>query len=392
MNRASYSCLSKIYDALGDKEVTLGKGSLRLCCGLYVTCNWVSMGGNKLPDLKGYVCLVTGASRGIGRGIALALGACGATVYITGRTLKPKGDVKEGDVGGSLEETAADVTSRGGVAIPVAVDHSDDSQVVNLFSRIRREQKGRLDLLVNNAFTAAGYISSHHGVSYWELEAGDSASTAWDIVNRVGLRNHYICATLATRMMLECRGELTTESGDCEIESKASSQHPGLIINISSLGGLQYLFNVPYGVGKAAVDRMASDMAHELREKKKSIAVISLWPGMVKTEHMLQSAQKFSAEPTTLEKLGESPELTGFVVAHLLAEPKEQLLSRSGRVVFVADSALQMGIRDTNGKWPISLRSVRFLLEVTGWTRLSRFVPEFVRLPYSVFTWIGSKF
>ncbi|VDM02387.1 unnamed protein product [Schistocephalus solidus] len=446
-----------------------------------------SMGSNKLPNLKGCVCLVTGASRGIGRGVSLALGECGATVYLTGRTLKPKGDVKEGNMGGSLEETAAEVTARGGVAIPVAVDHTDDGQVVNLFSRIRREQKGRLDLLVNNAFAAAGYISSHRGVSYWKLEAGESVSSAWDIVNRVGLRNHYICATLATRMMLECRGELTSDSDGGENEpNDADSQRPGLIINISSLGGLRYLFNVPYGVGKAAMDRMAADMAHELREKKKSIAVLSLWPGIVKTEHMLQSAQDLNSLSTTIEKLGddppclfyllyflilrmllipgrpfliivvlefidffladsyplrggidvdiipwvvfkspaenyvsfpsevtlpspalnavtvslhrrltgvrESPELTGFVIARLLDEPKGQLLSRSGRVVFVADSALQMGIRDIDGKWPLSVRSLRFLLEATGWTRLSRLMPGFVRVPYSVFTWIGSKF
>nr|VZI11487.1 unnamed protein product [Spirometra erinaceieuropaei] len=351
------------------------------------------MGGNKLPDLKGYVCLVTGASRGVGRGIALALGECGATVYITGRTLKPKGDVKEGDVGGSLEETAAEVTSRGGVAIPVVVDHSDDAQVADLFSRIHRDQSGRLDLLVNNAYAAVGYTSAHLGMGYWELKAGDSAATAWDIVNRVGLRNHYICATLATRMMLEYRGELTAENKDSDegpsgggndalLSDGDDNQRPGLIINISSFGGLKYLFSVTYGVGKAALDRMAADMAHELREKKKNIAVISLWPGIVKTEHMVQTA----------EKRGESPELTGFVIAHLLAEPKKRLLSRSGRVLFVADTALEMGIRDIDGKRPTSLRSVPFLLEATGRSRLARVMPEFMRLPYSAFDRMSSKF
>nr|VZI07933.1 unnamed protein product [Spirometra erinaceieuropaei] len=359
------------------------------------------MGGNKLPDLTGYVCLVTGASRGIGRGIALALGECGATVYITGRTLKPKTDAKEGDVGGSLEETAAEVTSRGGVAIPVVVDHSDDSQVMELFSRIRREQKGRLDLLVNNAFAAAGYISSHIDLPYWELEADDSPSKAWDIVNGVGLRNHYICATLATRMMLEYRGQLTTEGSSNEKgasgsgkDSQASegNQRPGLIINISSIGGLRYLFNVAYGVGKAAMDRMAADMAQELREKNKNVAVISLWPGMVKTEHMLEHASKPDSRFTLLEERGESPELTGLVIAHLLAEPKDKLLSRSGRVVFVADTALEKGIRDIDGKQPTSLRSLRFLLELAGRNSLSRTVPEFVRLPYSAFTQMNSKF
>ncbi|VDN16174.1 unnamed protein product [Dibothriocephalus latus] len=216
------------------------------------------MAGNVLPNLKGCVCLVTGASRGIGRGIALALGGCGATVYLTGRTLKPKGDPKKGDVGGSLEETAADVTSRGGVAIPVAVDHSDDSQVLSLFSRIRSEQKGRLDLLVNNAYSAVSYTASHLGKGYWDLGADETAAaTAWDIVNRVGLRNHYICATLATRMMLEYRGELNTDSeketqvsGKEEESRPSDSQRPGLIINISSLGGLKYAFSVAYGVGR----------------------------------------------------------------------------------------------------------------------------------------------
>nr|VZI07923.1 unnamed protein product [Spirometra erinaceieuropaei] len=355
------------------------------------------MDEKKLPSLKGYICLVTGATRGIGRGIALILGECGATVYITGRTLKPK----DGDVGGSLEETAAEITSRGGVAIPVVVDHSDDEQVESLFSRIRDEQNGRLDVLVNNAFSAISYITSHTGKGYWELEAGDSASTAWDIVNRVGLRNHYICATLATRMMLECRGELTTEDGDHEKEPSGSAKDsksnggnlpPGLIVNISSLGGLHYYANVPYGVGKAAVDRMAADMAHELREKNKNIAVISLWPGFVKTEKILHSVKEANFKTADLEKWGESTELTGYVIAHMLAETKEKLLARSGRVLLVADTALEMGIRDIDGKWPTSLRSVPYLLEITGRTNLSRLVPSFVRLPYSTFNQLGSKF
>ncbi|VDD84359.1 unnamed protein product, partial [Mesocestoides corti] len=102
---------------------------------------------SKLSDLRGFVCLVTGASRGIGRGIAVGLGECGATVYITARTLRPKGESGNSAAPGSLEETASEITARGGVVIPVAVDHSDDTQVADLFARIRREQKGRLDIL-----------------------------------------------------------------------------------------------------------------------------------------------------------------------------------------------------------------------------------------------------
>ncbi|VDM02724.1 unnamed protein product [Schistocephalus solidus] len=354
------------------------------------------MGDKKLPNLKGYVCLVTGASRGIGRGIALALGECGATVYITGRTLKPKDDAKEGDAGGSLEETAAEITTRGGFALSCFSFFPR-----SLFPWSLTEQNGRLDLLVNNAFAAVSYLTSHSDMSYWELEADDSTAKAWDVVNGVGLRNHYICATLATRMMLEYRGEFTTESSDHEKKTSGNeknsqlsgnSQRPGLIINISSLGGLKYLFNVAYGVGKAAMDRMAADMAHELHEKKKNIAIISLWPGMVRTEQFIKFAKKSEARTKILEERGESPELTGIVIAHLLVEPKEKLLSRSGRVPFVADTALEMGIRDTNGKWPTSLRSLRYILEISGRTTLSRTVPEFVRVPYSAFNQLGTKF
>ncbi|BHF67859.1 hypothetical protein SprV_0301088800 [Sparganum proliferum] len=137
---------------------------------------------------------------------------------------------------------------------------------------------------------------------------------------------------------------------------------------------------------------MAADMAHELREKNKNIAVISLWPGFVKTEKILHSVKEANFKTADLEKWGESTELTGYVIAHLLAEPKEKLLARSGRVLLVADTALEMGIRDTDGKWPTSLRSVPYLLEITGRTNLSRLVPSFVRLPYSTFNQLGSKF
>lgn len=226
---------------------------------------------DKIPDLRGYVCLVTGASRGIGRGIAIGLGECGATVYITARTLKPKSEDSQG-VPGSLEETAEEVTARGGVrllfywcynlsifiiilkfqvAIPVAVDHSDDSQVANLFARIRREQKGRLDILVNNVYAGVDALSEHYKQqrSYWELGPDESPGVLWDSVNRVGLRNHYICSVLATRMMLDYRNELNQEFADSSKPSEP--QRPGLIFNISSFGGLQHLFAVVYGVGKS---------------------------------------------------------------------------------------------------------------------------------------------
>ncbi|VDP90247.1 unnamed protein product [Echinostoma caproni] len=176
--------------------------------------------------LDDYVCLVTGASRGIGRGIAIGLGERGATVYITGRTLK---SAEVGEAARSLEATAAEINSRGGKAIPVLVDHSDEGQVAALFQRIQREQRGRLDVLVNNVYSAVPFLFKSLKKPFYECE-DLSPGEAWDLVNNVGLRNHYVCATLATKMMLNYQA--------------------GLIVNVSSIGGKIYAFSTLYGVGE----------------------------------------------------------------------------------------------------------------------------------------------
>ena len=139
------------------------------------------------------------------------------------------------------------------VAIPVAVDHADDSQVFKLFDRIRSEQNGRLDILVNNVYSGLDAIAtnSEEGKKFWELGSDESPATFWDAVNRVGLRNHYICSVLATRMMLDYRDELNENiQGNLKYSQHSVTKRPGLIFNISSLGGLRYMFAVPYGVGK----------------------------------------------------------------------------------------------------------------------------------------------
>uniref|UniRef100_A0A5K3FZW4 NAD(P)-binding protein n=1 Tax=Mesocestoides corti TaxID=53468 RepID=A0A5K3FZW4_MESCO len=205
---------------------------------------------NTLADLRGFVCLVTGASRGIGRGIAVGLGECGATVYITARTLRPKGESGDSAAPGSLEETASEITARGGVAIPVVVDHSDDAQVTELFARIRREQRGRLDILVNNVYAGVDTLASPptKNRKYWHMSDDETPASLWDAVNGVGLRNHYICSALATRMMLEYRDEL--EDGD-DKKAPKKEPRPGIIFNISSIGGLRYAFAAVYGIGKS---------------------------------------------------------------------------------------------------------------------------------------------
>ncbi|CAH8649475.1 unnamed protein product [Schistosoma bovis] len=187
-----------------------------------------------MKDLTGCVCLVTGATRGIGKGIAVSLGKSGATVYLTGRTSVPL----NGGIGGSLQETSDIINNFGGKAIPVMVDHSNENEIENLFHQIDREQKGRLDIVVNNAYSAVTFLQKNMGKPYYEI-TDISPGEAWDVVNDTGLKNHYICSVLATRMMIEYQKK-----------TNSSSTRPGLIVNITSVGGKIYLFSVSYGSGK----------------------------------------------------------------------------------------------------------------------------------------------
>merc|ERR1712110_913521 len=250
------------------------------------------------PSLQGKVCLVTGAARGIGRGIALQLGQAGATVYITGRTKK------------NLDDCAEEIKARGGVPVTVQMDHGVDSDVENLFEKIKTEQNGKLDVLVNNAYAGVNTIFTNTGRKFWDT---DPVNT-WDMINGVGLRGHYICTTLASRMMVP--------------------QQQGLIVNVSSSGGLKYLFNVAYGVGKAACDRMAADCGFEL--KKSGVSMVSLWPGPVKTEfiteHMTSNTDNAMAK--VFEK-GETIEFAGKAVVHLAAD--KNIMARTGKIINTAD-------------------------------------------------------
>ncbi|MBD0267499.1 MAG: SDR family NAD(P)-dependent oxidoreductase [Cyanobacteria bacterium Co-bin8] len=288
-----------------------------------------------MKRLEGKIALVTGATRGLGKGIAIGLGEAGATVYITGRTLTPTDSVE-----GSLEATGSAVEQAGGVCIPVQVDHSDDEQVRSLFERIESEQSGRLDLLVNNAYAGVSALKAAYGKPFWESEP-----SFWDASNNVGLRSHYVASVYAARLMVP--------------------RQQGLICTLSSWGGLSYIFGVPYGAGKAGCDRMAADMAVELKPHK--VASLSLWPGIVGTELMTQFAAELeaaSADPQAASiREGynwETPLLTGRIIAALASDPN--ILRRTGQVQIVAELAREFGIVDENGNRPASLRSLRFVL------------------------------
>jgi len=294
------------------------------------------------PSLQGKVCLVTGAARGIGRGIALQLGQAGATVYITGRTKK------------NLDDCAAEIKQRGGIPVTVQMDHGVDTEVEKLFDQIKKEQNGKLDVLVNNAYAGVSTIFNNTGKKFWDTEP----VTTWDTINGVGLRGHYICTTLASRMMVP--------------------RQQGLIVNVSSSGGLKYLFNVAYGVGKAACDRMAADCGFEL--KKSGVSMVSLWPGPVKTEfiteHMTSNTDNQMAK--VFEK-GETIEYAGKAVVHLAAD--KNIMARSGKIIMTADIGREFGFVDITGEAPIDFRQVKVLVAYGGLPGLATWIPDFIRVP-----------
>lgn len=307
--------------------------------------------------LEGKIALVTGATRGLGKGIAVGLGEAGATVYITGRTLESD------DSSGSLLETHSAVTAVGGNCIPIQVDHSDDEQVHLLFDRIQDEQ-GKLDLLVNNVYSGVQALTDAYGKNFWESEPN-----FWDACNNVGLRSHYVASVLAARMM---------------------TQHQqGLICTISSWGGLSYIFGVPYTVGKAACDRLAADMAIEL--KPNNVTSLSIWPGIVGTEHITRLAAQMRENAATDQQSSiftegynwETPLLTGRVIAALAADPN--VIRRTGKVQIVAELAQYYGLVDQNGDRPVSLRSLKFLIPfaIPTLRKYSSLIPN-INIPWSL--------
>jgi dehydrogenase/reductase SDR family member 1 len=260
-------------------------------------------------QLAGQIAIVTGASRGVGKGIALGLGEAGATVYVTGRT------VSAGVFPGTIGETAEAVTALGGRGVAVACDHADDEQVAALFARVRAEA-GRVDVLVNNAFAIPdGRIIG----PFWELPVAQ-----WDTMHAVGLRSHYVASVHAAPMMI--------------------AERRGLIVNVSSFGAKIYAVSVAYGVGKAGVDRMSRDMGRELRPH--GVCVVSLWPGVVKTERLLLEPDRIGYDPSR----GESPLLSGRAVAALAADPRR--LEKTSGALVVADLARAYGFTDIDGTLP----------------------------------------
>ena len=271
-----------------------------------------------MVSLKGKVAVVTGASRGVGKGVALGLGEAGTTVYVTGRTAEEGTDIEK--LGGTVLTTAEEVTAIGGNGIAVICDHRDDSKVEKLFQRVAQENR-RLDILVNNAW--GGYEQMEHdGEFTWLRPFWSQPLWRWDAMFDAGVRAAYTASAFAARMM--------------------TKKKSGLIVNISFWSAQVYLINTQYGVSKAAVDKMTKYMAHEL--KKYKVAVISLYPGLVRTESIMRNANHFDMSNS------ESPQFIGRVVAALANDPN--IMKKSGQVLVAAQEALEYGIKDIDGKQP----------------------------------------
>jgi NAD(P)-dependent dehydrogenase (short-subunit alcohol dehydrogenase family) len=270
-----------------------------------------------MNSLRGTITVVTGASRGAGRGIAVTLGAAGATVYITGRSVK--GQATTENLPGTIEETAEILTARGGTGIPVRCDHTDDSDVEALFARVKHEQ-GRIDLLVNSAW--GGY--EHHDHRQFSAPFYEQPLRHWEGMFTAGVRAALISSRFAALLMLP--------------------RQQGLIINITAWDREKFLVNVFYDVAKAAINRMTYGMARELRAH--NIAAISLAPGFMRTERVTGAFE--AAGNKDYVNFTESPEYVGRAVVALAADPK--IMDKSGRVFAVGDLADEYGFTDIDGR------------------------------------------
>ena len=278
--------------------------------------------------LAGKVAVVTGASRGIGKGIALVLAEQGATVYVTGRTVNPGDYYLPGTVGETEAECNARGQASGGSGIAVACDHSDDAAVAALFARVRDEQ-GRLDILVNNAFQLSNDLLEPKG--FWEKPL--SNLEMWE----VGVKSNYVAAWHAARIMVP--------------------QQSGLIVAISGFAAVTYTYGVAFGTSKSAVDRMSRDMAIELEPH--GVASLVLWQGLTLTEkardNLAKMGDKMTASITQMH--GSSVEHPGRVVAALAADP--DVMKRSGGEFITTELAMAYGITDVDGSVIGSARATR---------------------------------
>ena len=281
------------------------------------------------------VAVVTGGSRGVGRGIAIALGSHGYTVYVTGRTQQPGDSAWSG----TIHHTATAITAAGGKGVAAHVDHRNDDEVEALFARVREEQ-GRLDILVNNAALIHDELQSP--LPFWEKPLAASV----DLLE-VGLRSGLVASYYAAPLLVETGS--------------------GLVAFTSAPGAVHYQYGAAYGAHKAGMDKFAADMAVDFRPF--GVAAVSIWMGVVLTERVRQIIDN-GPELAYLDDIVETPEFTGHVIAALASDP--DLLAVSGRTLIGAEVARQYGISDRDGRRPPSVRELMAVQPATYHGRIRR--------------------
>ena len=333
---------------------------------------------------------MTGASRGIGRGIAIELGAKGYTVYCLGRssrhsttTTDPRRRPVAPGLDVTVESTAEQVTERGGTGIGLSCDLSQDGIIETILQQIYDKER-RLDIIVCSAYTTPHTTNDPQSSGGLRGEFWTQGMDMWDAINGLGLRQVYAACRAVAPYLIE------TAATHKEVAP--------LICLVSSFGGKSYTFNVAYGIGKAAVDRMATDMSYQLR--KYGVATTALYPGLVRTEANLQMVVDGTWDEASgnldLEQ-GESPEFSGRAVATLASLGKDAMMARSGNVEVVAELAKEFGFTDIDGRQPPSIRSLKYLLpnfvfpqiEKEGGKPIPRWVKDNIPdilLPWSIFS------
>jgi dehydrogenase/reductase SDR family protein 1 len=246
--------------------------------------------------------LVTGASRGVGRGVAIALSQAGFHVFATGR------GIHSADLPDSV--------------IRVGCDHLRDEETAAVFERIVQD-RGGLDVLVNSAW--GGYDKMvEDGCFTWIAPFWEQPLHRWTSMMDAGVRAAFVAGSHAARIM--------------------AARRQGLIVNVSFWAAQKHIGNALYGMSKAATDKMTADMAHDLRPH--DVAVVSLYPGMVRTEAVIEAAQQGWLDLSN----SESPEFIGRVVAALSRDAR--LMERSGKILVAAAVALELGVTDLDGRQP----------------------------------------
>lgn len=274
-----------------------------------------------MPEQSTSVAIVTGASRGAGRGIAIALGGHGATVYVTGRSRK----AGDHPLPGTIYETAEAVTAAGGRGIAVRCDHADDEQVKALFDQVIAEQ-GRLDILVNNA--AAVHDELNAPGNFWEkpLKLADMID--------VGIRSSYVASWLAAPIMVR--------------------QNHGLIVFTSASGAAHYSMGPAYGAHKAGVDKMAFDMDVDFKDAGAHVASVSIWMGALATDRLMAIIAADEEKYGYLRGQIETPEFTGHVIWALYNDA--EIAKLSGQTLIGAELGVKYRIKDEGGRQPPSYR------------------------------------